>query len=87
MTVAGAIARPLKLFSNAVRGRAPTGGGLPPAGLGLAMLFNTHDLGVVSSVSDRVLVLERGSARDEGTVDDVLGDPSRSDPPRPDADS
>jgi peptide/nickel transport system ATP-binding protein len=46
--------------------------------LGLAMLFITHDLGVVSSVADRVLVLERGSVREEGTVDDVLGDPASS---------
>jgi peptide/nickel transport system ATP-binding protein len=29
-------------------------------------------------VADRVLVLERGSVREEGTVDDVLGNPASS---------
>ena len=46
--------------------------------LGLALLFITHDLGVVSSVADRVLVLERGRVREEGTVGAVLDHPASS---------
>jgi peptide/nickel transport system ATP-binding protein len=44
--------------------------------LGLAVLFITHDLGVVASVADRVLVLERGTVREEGPVDRILSAPS-----------
>ena len=44
--------------------------------LGLAVLFITHDLGVVASVADRVLVLERGIVREEGPVDRILSAPS-----------
>ena len=45
---------------------------------GSAVLFITHDLGVVSSVADRVLVLERGRVREEGTVGAVLDHPASS---------
>jgi peptide/nickel transport system ATP-binding protein len=45
------------------------------AELGLAVLFISHDLGVVASVADRVLVLERGAVREQGRVDDVLARP------------
>ncbi|MDX6597099.1 MAG: peptide/nickel transport system ATP-binding protein ddpF [Gaiellales bacterium] len=34
--------------------------------LGLALLFISHDLGVVASVADRVLVLDRGQVCEEG---------------------
>src|SRR5258707_1832394 len=44
--------------------------------LGLAVLLSTHDLGVVASVVDRVLVLERGAVREEGPVDQILSAPS-----------
>jgi peptide/nickel transport system ATP-binding protein len=44
--------------------------------LGLALLFITHDLGVVASISDYVLVLERGSTREEGSVEQVLSSPT-----------
>jgi peptide/nickel transport system ATP-binding protein len=44
--------------------------------LGLAMLFITHDLGVVSAVADRVLVLERGVVREQGSVDQILAAPA-----------
>jgi peptide/nickel transport system ATP-binding protein len=43
--------------------------------LGLAVLFISHDLGVVASVADRVLVLERGAVCEQGRVDDVLARP------------
>jgi peptide/nickel transport system ATP-binding protein len=43
--------------------------------LGLAMLFITHDLGVVASIANRVLVLESGEVREVGSVTDVLAHP------------
>ena len=43
--------------------------------LGLACCFITHDLGVVASVADRVLVLEGGQLRESGPVDQVLAVP------------
>jgi peptide/nickel transport system ATP-binding protein len=43
--------------------------------LGLSMLFITHDLGVVASIADRVLVLEAGRICEEGSVAAVLGAP------------
>ena len=46
--------------------------------LGLAVLFITHDLGVVASIADRVLVLEAGDVREQGVVSAVLSAP-RSD--------
>ena len=44
--------------------------------LGLAMLFISHDLGVVASVADRVLILDQGAICESGTVDTVLGNPT-----------
>ncbi len=43
--------------------------------LHLSVLFITHDLGVVASVADRVLVLEAGVVCEEGSVDAVLSAP------------
>ncbi|MDX6533136.1 MAG: peptide/nickel transport system ATP-binding protein ddpF [Gaiellales bacterium] len=43
--------------------------------LGLAMLFITHDLGVVASIAARVLVLENGELREQGQVNAVLSSP------------
>jgi peptide/nickel transport system ATP-binding protein len=43
--------------------------------LGLALLFITHDLGVVGSVADAVLVLERGAVVETGSVHAVLRTP------------
>lgn len=43
---------------------------------GLAMLFITHNLGVVRSLADRVLVLQGGMVRESGKTEDVLTRPS-----------
>jgi peptide/nickel transport system ATP-binding protein len=45
------------------------------AELRLALLLITHDLGVVASVADRVLVLESGVVRDSGPVEVILRRP------------
>jgi peptide/nickel transport system ATP-binding protein len=45
------------------------------ADLGLAVLFISHDLGVVASIAGRVLVLESGVVREHGSLDAVLGAP------------
>ncbi len=43
--------------------------------LGLSMLFITHDLGVVASISDRVLVLQRGRVCEQSSVEALLERP------------
>ena len=43
--------------------------------LDLSVLFITHDLGVVASIAERVLVLEAGLLCEEGGVDEVLSAP------------
>ena len=43
--------------------------------LGVALLFITHDLGVVSGVADRVLVLESGRICESGPTERVLRSP------------
>ncbi len=42
---------------------------------GAALIFITHDLGVVSELCDRVLVMYAGRIVESGTVDDVFGAP------------
>jgi len=44
--------------------------------LGLALLFITHDLGIVAAVADDVLVLERGTQVESGAVVSVLHAPA-----------
>ena len=44
--------------------------------LGLAMVFITHDLGVVSAVADRVLVLRGGRICETGPADQILSSPA-----------
>jgi peptide/nickel transport system ATP-binding protein len=46
------------------------------ADLGLALLFITHDLGVVACVADRVIVLDRGLVCEQGPVRTLLANPS-----------
>jgi peptide/nickel transport system ATP-binding protein len=43
--------------------------------LNVALLFISHDLGVVASIADRVLVLERGTICEEGAVGQLLTSP------------
>ena len=42
---------------------------------GFALLFVTHDLGVVERIADRVLVLRDGRVVETGTLDEVFGAP------------
>ena len=43
---------------------------------GAATVLITHDLGLVSQVADRVLVMYAGKVVEEGTVDDIFATPS-----------
>jgi peptide/nickel transport system ATP-binding protein len=43
--------------------------------LGLALLFITHDLGVVASIADEVLVLEHGAQVERGETVSILHEP------------
>ncbi|KAA2236377.1 ABC transporter ATP-binding protein [Salinarimonas soli] len=45
------------------------------ARLGMAMLFITHDLGIVRKIADRVCVMLKGRIVEEGAVEDVFRDP------------
>jgi peptide/nickel transport system ATP-binding protein len=42
---------------------------------GMAVMFITHDFGVVSEIADRVAVMDRGRVVEEGSVADVLERP------------
>ena len=44
--------------------------------LGLALLFISHDLGVVATVADWVLVLDQGAVCEEGSIEQVLSAPA-----------
>lgn len=44
--------------------------------LGLSLLFITHDLGVVASVADRVLVLQEGVVQERGSTAEILTAPA-----------
>jgi peptide/nickel transport system ATP-binding protein len=42
---------------------------------GMAVLFITHDLGVVAELADEVVVMYLGTVVERGSVDEVFGDP------------
>ena len=44
--------------------------------LGLALLFITHDMGVVSYLADEVVVLDRGRVCEQGPTREVLDRPA-----------
>jgi peptide/nickel transport system ATP-binding protein len=44
--------------------------------LGLSLLFITHDLGVVATVADEVIVLDSGHVCEQGMTRDVLSEPT-----------
>lgn len=46
--------------------------------LGMAMLFITHDLGVVSKIADNVTVMQRGKIVEAGTAEQVLFQPEHA---------
>jgi peptide/nickel transport system ATP-binding protein len=46
--------------------------------LGIAMLFITHDLGVVNALADRTLVLSKGRIIEAGPTDTVLRHPEQT---------
>jgi peptide/nickel transport system ATP-binding protein len=43
--------------------------------LGMAMMFITHDLGVVAEIADEVVVMYLGLVVERGTVDEIFHDP------------
>ena len=43
--------------------------------LGMAMLFITHDLGIVRRIADRVVVMLKGKVVEEGPVADIFANP------------
>ena len=43
---------------------------------GTAILFITHDFGVVSEIADRIVVMNRGSVVEQGTRDEILARPA-----------
>ncbi len=45
------------------------------ARLGMAMLFITHDLGIVRKIADRVCVMTKGRIVESGSVAEVFGNP------------
>ena len=47
-------------------------------GLGLGILFISHDLAVVASVCDTLLVMRHGKALEYGTASVILNNPSHA---------
>ncbi|MBR0755475.1 ABC transporter ATP-binding protein [Bradyrhizobium jicamae] len=44
----------------------------------MAVMFITHDFGVVADIADRVIVLQHGKVVEQGAADDVLGRPQHA---------
>ncbi|MEO8757512.1 MAG: ABC transporter ATP-binding protein [Devosia sp.] len=42
---------------------------------GMSMIFITHDIGLVAGIADRIMVMQDGSAVEQGPLDAVLDDP------------
>src|SRR5690606_33154607 len=47
-----------------------------------AVLFITHDFGVVAEIADRIVVMNRGDLIESGARDDILARPQQSYTPR-----
>ena len=45
------------------------------AGLGMAMIFITHDIGLVAGIADDIMVMQGGIAVEQGSLDAVLDHP------------
>ena len=45
---------------------------------GMAVIFVTHDLGVVANIADKVVVLRKGRVMESGSCDDVIGNPGHA---------
>ena len=43
--------------------------------LGLGILFISHDLAVIASICDKIIVMNNGDIIEAGTSKDVLGNP------------
>jgi microcin C transport system ATP-binding protein len=43
--------------------------------MGMAMLFITHDLGIVKKIADRVCVMQAGKIVEQGKVDEIFSAP------------
>ncbi|WP_338721918.1 ABC transporter ATP-binding protein [Devosia sp. XK-2] len=42
---------------------------------GMAMIFITHDIGLVAGIADRIMVMQNGLAVEQGAADAILDDP------------
>jgi peptide/nickel transport system ATP-binding protein len=42
--------------------------------LGMAIMFITHDMGVVAEIADEVVVMEKGHVVEQGTIDQIFGE-------------
>ncbi len=46
--------------------------------IGMAVMFITHDMGVVAEMADRVLVMYKGNVMEEGTIDQIYHAPEHA---------